>query len=260
MNDAELQAILTPLAELDPEAGREALRLLAGTGADQARAAAVAEDGVLAVSQEPGLGREVVQALCLLAPEVPGRRFAACRRLIRAACRRGPTLGAAMARGLAAAEPSGGPRLSARFLRAFHALEATGSHALKLPLEAFAALAAEDPDAAAAYLDLLAAVFSRRWHYHQTLKFIQRIPALAKSLPPARRGYQMQAMASVARREPDVVRPFMDGLEADLALLDQADLRSFARRGLDRAADSVEAGRRFFRLESAGAKELCASL
>ena len=267
MDDRELAAILAPLGDMDPEAGQEAAGALSGAGVSAEAAAAVAEDGVWALDREKGFGREFVRGMALLAPRVSGRRFSAFRRLVRAAGGRGATAGAALARGLARAELLGS-RVSARFLRAFLALESTGGHALKLPLDAFLELAGQGGPAVPndralreapprsnvpsvlAFLDLIHAVFSRRMPYHQTLKMLQRVPALAGALSPARRAFQMAILARTARAAPDLVRPFLEGLAGDLSLLDEEALSDFADEALALREASPEAAARHLALES----------
>lgn len=186
----------------------------------------------------------------MLAPRVPARRFLLYRRLVRAAGNRGATAGAALARGLARAEPLG-PRARARFLRAFSALESTGAHALKRPLDGFIELTDQGHIITAlAFLSLVHAVFSRRMSYHQTLEMLQRIPAIAQALPPARRAFQMEVLARTARAFPDLVKPFLDGLARDLSLLDEDALSVFADQALELAKTSPEAAARHLALES----------
>ncbi len=252
---------LEPLRELDPEAYAAAEAVFRGREVPPEAVELAAGEGAWALSLERGFGRVYTAGLARLAVFGPPRALTRYRRLVRRAAGQGATLASAVAAGTAPILAAGDARLLSAFLKALPAMSRHGAHALARPVEGFLFLLSRDERAAArAYADLCTVAFGRVLSYHQALTLTQVLPAVARSIPPGRRAYQLAAWARVAQRDPRLAPVFAEGLMAGLSVLGEEGLGRFSREGLARFDKSPEAGLRFFGLETAEARSLLSAL
>ncbi|MBI9074090.1 MAG: VWA domain-containing protein [Desulfatibacillum sp.] len=256
---ARLRALMEPLSLADPQISEMVRGVLAGkTRLD--RIPALTDNGIHALASETAFGKAYCLGMARLL-DVPDRQFALYINLANKAGMEGATLGKIVAETMPLAILSGRRDMVPKLISAIYSVKKWSTHAMERPLEAFSWLMnQDDPRSAAQYLALARVVFRQSMTYHQRLLFSQLLPKAAKSLPKARRCFQMRAMAKAAKASLDCVEPLCDGLEKGVHLLDEEALTLFTNQGLARLSHSRDAAMKFLRLESKLGADTFASL
>lgn len=247
------------LGEADPELADRLAR--AGEKIPADRTAELLEDTLWALSMEPSFGRAVGAGLAALAPVVSAERWNQYRTLVRDAGNSGPTFGKIMAEALVPVMKSEAPGLVEQFLETVRILTLKGTYTLPRPLSTLTRLlAAKQTDAAAAFLDLLAEVFSKALSYNRSLQLTVVLAKAPLSFFFSRRAWQIRCLTRVCRTNQGLAEPFLEGMEKGLGLLSEEALNRFVEMGLARFSENPVRGRRFFSLESKLGADACSEL
>ncbi len=229
---------------------------------DRSRISLLVEHTLWALTLETSFGRCLAQSLAgLLAAGLPACRVALFIKMVRQAAGVGTTLGLIQARYLAPVIASGNKCLLRKYNRTVEVLLTKGSYTLPETLKLGARLISSGRlDDAAAYFDLLIAIFRHPLTYNRSMRLVYLVPRAVASMRPAARHFQIRQMIRLVERDVELVDDYIQGLEKGLALLDQKALALFLDRAVRRLERRFSGGRRFLALEAADARQLARSL
>lgn len=214
-----------------------------------------------ALGIEVSFGQTVAAGYAELIGAVGPEKVDAYRNCVREAGRAGATQGNIMAECLLPVLVNGDADLLLRFRRAWDSLASKGTYALKAPLQALGGLLKSgEPDAAAAYLDLLCEAFSLDLAYEEARYFTAALPKAALSLAPQRRRWQLAVFGSVLRVDHRLFDSLLTGLARGLGLLEEQALTAFVDAALRKHEPHRHFTARYLALESRSSREAFAGL
>jgi hypothetical protein len=238
---------------------KERLALITPTPGDEA-VSLLADATIWGLSQTGGVGEALVKGVLSLIARASHEQLNKYITLVRQAAETGPTLGRIMATFLAPVVMVDAPFLT-YFQKTTGIMQRKGTYTLTPPLEVLSELLSEgDVDAAFAYLELLAAIFSQDITYNQSVRLVYLIPKAVSGFMTKRRKIQIHQLHKVAHIDLKLVDPFLDGLEKGSGLLDENALNEFVGQALMRYAQEPELGIKFLSLSSKVGKDTCAAL
>jgi nitric oxide reductase NorD protein len=214
------------------------------------------EQALWALGEEVAFGRAVGQGCAELVGAADREARRKYTERVREALRTGPTLGRIMAESLPPVLAHGDVETLERFTLAWDVMCRKGSYTLREPLLALGpVLAAGDRASAAAYLDLLRAVFDSGADYAECRNFAAVLPKALLGLDPRRRRFQIGELLELARVDRRLIEPFLGGMAKGLRLLREDALRQFVQHAAATYRRHPDAAGRALALESENARE-----
>ena len=254
---------LEELAIADPEAaGILRARLTGSAPPDLTDGIARAVPAVIAaLCVEISYGRTLADGLGrLLAADAMDRLPDYIDRTAEAA-QKGPTLASLFARHLVPVLLSGDHGLDDRFETTTQRMLKKGTYTLKAPLETLSRLVDEgDAAAAHAFLDLLDVTYALDISYNRCVYLTHTLPRAVDGFVPSRRLWQIRGLTRVMRLDEHLADDYLQGLEAGLGLLSEAELAQFLDRADARYRSDRQAAAHFLSLESRYGETICREL
>jgi hypothetical protein len=218
--------------------------------------ALLAEDALWGLVQDEAFGQLFARAMAELLESAGPDQVEYYRITVRKAAATGITLANLLATHLLPVLASQDPALLAKFTAALSAMRTKGIYCLKPPLECMSyLLRSGQAAAAAAFLKLLACVFSRDLNYNRCLTLSNSLPKAVRRFTGPKRCFQIGQLIRVAETDVDLIDPFLDALQSGLEMLSRDALARFVSLGLEKFADQAGLGRKFFALESRAGQE-----
>ncbi|MFO7716274.1 nitric oxide reductase activation protein NorD [Desulfosarcina sp.] len=221
----------------------------------------VVDDVIEALTVETSYGRSLADGMGrMLAAGSPADLERYCR-LVKAAAVRGPTLAGLFARHLVPVLVCGDARLAQGFEQTTRIMLQKGTYTLNAPMETLSAMIeARDLACADAFLDLLAATYSRDTSYNRTVYLTHTLPRAVDGFARSRRLFQIRGLARIIRTDERLADSYLQGLAAGLNLLRETALNEFLDQAIRRYRKATHLGTRFLALESREGVDVCRAL
>lgn len=245
-----------PLKQLfvaDPETARKVESALSRMPLPPSRETVMllCEETIWGLSIEESFGASLAEAYPALIADAGPEYLATYRKLTRKAARIGPTVAKLYADSLVPVLLTGNDSFVEKFLAVLEEMLAKGPYTLPRPLEALCFLLdSGQPEAAEAFLALLAATFSKNLRYNQSKLLANLLPRAVRNFSVEKRVFQVGQLIRIVQTDVDLVEPFLDSLEKGLGLLDSPSLAHFVSTGLQKWQASRKTGERFLSLAS----------
>jgi len=212
------------------------------------------------LSQEKGLALALAGSMIALIPKAEDAIIDAYIRQVHRASRKGATLARILATHMGPALMAG-PAFGDKFQGVVAIMQQKGTYVLNAPLELLTELLARDErSSAAAYLDLLGAVFKQPMSYNQCQRLVYVIPRAVKHFPAQRRQAQIDQLTRIAKTQLTLIDAYLEGLEKGLKLLPEQHLIRFVDQALARYRRDPNSGANFLSLTSKLGQDTCADL
>ncbi|MFH1983861.1 MAG: hypothetical protein ABIL58_18630 [Pseudomonadota bacterium] len=252
------------LHRFDPEM---AARLADGFGRwprppDPSLVDALAGDILKGLSVEPTFGQALADGVTEVIRTGTPAAVARYRECVAQFADVGPTLGRIMARALVPVTVQGDDAFLGDVLSVVVVMRRKGTHTLTDPLNALGAvLAGGDLPAAAAYLKLLSATFSRSLTYNRATHLTKHLPRAVLCLQPAARAWQIDHLTTAMIVSDWLAERLWESLVGgDLRLLSNDGLRAFVDDACRRFQRDPEEGLVFAAMRSQQGRDACAAL
>ncbi len=259
-----MESYLENLKLADPDTWEIVRRQLveSGTVLEKSKARILVDNVLWGLTVEVSLGRALAGSLAnLLARQVPACWIALFLDRVRKAAASSATLGRIQALYLAEVAATCNKNILRLYQRALDVMLGKGSYTLPETLkQATQIIRAGQPEAAAAYLELLATVFSHDLTYNRSMHLVYVVPRAVAAMDQRRRHFQIIQMERLAGLDVELIEDYIAGLEKGLALLSGKALQAFVDQACRRLDRDWAAGRRFLALAAADARQQARSL